>query len=159
MQPSTNTAPTQPAPAMPAMPEPSPKRPRMSKRKRFIGIALLVVITIAAVTALVLYLQNMALDNESQQSAPNAEVNIQPRNGFTPATVKVKKGQTVVWTNNDSQPHKLSITTANAPEGFGTDDPLNAGETYSFTFEADGTYTYNDPLNPLGTNGTVIVEN
>lgn len=154
MQPTTDTTPIQPTDRL----ERVSSRPRMSKRKLVIGIALLVIVTISAVTALVLYLQGVATDNESAQTAPTAAVSIQPRSGFTPATVKVKKGQTVVWTNDDSQPHSLGVK-ANAPEGFGTDQPLNTGESYSFTFEADGIYIYNDTTSPLGTNGTVIVEN
>ncbi len=57
---------------------------------------------------------------------------------FSPATLKVKKGTTVVWTNQDSVKHNAYTQTAGGPQG-----PLiGKGETYSYTFNQVGTFNY-----------------
>lgn len=81
--------------------------------------------------------------------------------GITPPTVTVKKGSSVTWTNQDNVPHTLTITSPNPPQelkGFGSDEPMAKGETYSFTFDAAGTFTYADPATPDKVQGKVIVE-
>ncbi len=57
---------------------------------------------------------------------------------FAPATIKVKKGTTVVWTNQDTVKHNAHSLTAGGPQG-----PLiGKGENYSFTFNQLGTFNY-----------------
>ncbi|MEK7152930.1 MAG: cupredoxin family copper-binding protein [Patescibacteria group bacterium] len=58
---------------------------------------------------------------------------------FTPASVKVKKGATVTWTNKDSTPHTITGVDSNKGPESGT---LEAGDTYSFTFDEVGTFGY-----------------
>jgi amicyanin len=73
---------------------------------------------------------------------------------FTPETIKVKVGETVTWTNQDSVQHNVAADTpsADAPDG-----PLiGKGETYKFTFNKAGTYTYHCTPHP-SMKGTVIV--
>jgi plastocyanin len=81
--------------------------------------------------------------------------------GFTPETVKIKKGQTVQWMNEDATPHQIAsdpypshtlLPHLVAPE------PLGQNESFNFTFEDSGTFTYHDDLNPADFKGTVIVE-
>lgn len=79
----------------------------------------------------------------------------------TPEVVNIRKGDTVEWMNRGEKPHKLSVTSANPPQeldGFGLSDPLLKDETYSFTFDVSGSFTYEDPDNPDVVKGTVIVE-
>lgn len=81
--------------------------------------------------------------------------------GVAPAVVTVKKGDSITWVNQDNASHALVLTTPNPPQeldGFGIDEPLAKGESYSFIFEVAGTYTYQDPNNPNAISGTVIVE-
>jgi len=91
--------------------------------------------------------------------AQAAEVNI-TADGFSPATVKVKKGASVNWTNQDDATHQIAAdphpTHSSLPGLLG--DPLNKGESYSYIFEKSGTYTYHDETNPTKFIGTVIVE-
>jgi len=93
--------------------------------------------------------------NKAAEEVPPVTVTITD-NGFDPATVKVKKGQEVTWNNQSHIAQKL-VGTQKRPAGLGTSDPLNFGDTYSFTFEDTGTYTYYDPAK-VDHQGTVIVE-
>jgi plastocyanin len=80
--------------------------------------------------------------------------------GFQPQTLKVKAGTTIVWTNDDTEPHRVaanpypshkSLPELDSKTGFDTKG------TYRFTFNKPGTFGYHDELNP-GNNGTIIVE-
>lgn len=73
---------------------------------------------------------------------------------FTPASITVKAGTTVTWTNQDDVRHDVMTDT----EGKGPSSELLAkGESYSFTFTEPGTYTYHCSPHPY-MKGTVIVE-
>ena len=85
------------------------------------------------------------------------------KDGLSPATITIKEGTQLTWTNNDSfshqpaaDPHPLN----NSIEGFDSNTTLLPGDSLSFTFESPGTYTYHDHLNPLNKRyqGTAIVE-
>ncbi len=81
---------------------------------------------------------------------PRVSVTIQGF-AFSPATVTVKKGTTVVWTNNDSVGH-----TVTGGERGPTSRLLGQGETYSFTFDTSGTFGYQCSPHP-SMRGSVIV--
>jgi plastocyanin len=87
----------------------------------------------------------------SEPSATNA-VTIQSF-AFSPASITVKKGATVTWTNQDSAAHTVietdSQTGPNSPD-------LSKGKSYSFTFDSAGTYHYHCSIHPSMT-GTVTV--
>jgi len=80
-------------------------------------------------------------------------------NGFEPQTITIKAGQSVTWTNKDSD----EVWVASNPHPTHTDYPgfdelksMSNGETYSFTFTKVGQWGYHNHLNP-GQHGTVIV--
>lgn len=71
---------------------------------------------------------------------------------FTPATLNVKTGTKVTWTNGDTAPHTVtSVTgsTLNSPQ-------LSTGQSYSFTFTKAGTYNYYCTVHP-NMKATVVV--
>ena len=73
---------------------------------------------------------------------------------FTPATLTVKKGTTVKWTNKDSVSH-----TVTGDESGGPDSALLAkGESYSFTFNTVGTFAYHCTPHPSMTAKVVVTE-
>jgi len=74
---------------------------------------------------------------------------------FSPATLTVKAGTTVTWTNADSAPHTV-VSDAGAPAQF-TSQALATGSSFPFTFTQAGTYTYHCSIHP-SMKGTVIVE-
>jgi amicyanin len=70
---------------------------------------------------------------------------------FSPATITVKAGSTVVWTNDDSIQHDITF------DGGGiVSNTLNHNDTFSHTFSAAGTYHYICSIHPF-MHGTVIV--
>ncbi len=73
---------------------------------------------------------------------------------FSPATLTVKAGTTVTWTNNDGTQHTVTPD-AGAPAGFGSGG-LSPGTSYSFTFTSPGTYPYHCSIH-TSMKGTVIV--
>ncbi len=80
-------------------------------------------------------------------------------NGYTPATLTVKAGTKVTWTNQSnsnatvsSDPHPSH--TAYLPLNLGG---FQNGEMLSLTFDKPGTYGYHNHLNPSQL-GTIIVE-
>jgi plastocyanin len=79
---------------------------------------------------------------------------------FDPYLVTVRIGDTVIWENADSQGHNV----ASGDEGAGSDvgaifdsDFIDPGESFSYTFDAVGTYDYFCMIHPW-MKGTVIVE-
>lgn len=72
---------------------------------------------------------------------------------FSPASITVKKGTTVTWTNQDGAAHTVVETDGqNGPNS----DRLEKGQSYSFTYTATGTYKYHCSIHPDMT-GTVTV--
>jgi plastocyanin len=57
--------------------------------------------------------------------------------GFTPASLTVKSGTTVTWTNTGSAPH-----TVTADDGSFASGTLAGGATFQQTFAKAGTYAY-----------------
>ena len=70
---------------------------------------------------------------------------------FDPGTVTIQVGDTVTWTNNDSVQH-----TATSGDG-SFDGDMQPGESFSFTFEDEGTFDYICEIHP-DMEGTVVVE-
>jgi plastocyanin len=71
---------------------------------------------------------------------------------FSPKTVTIIQGDTVTWVNRDNANHQIL-----ADKGQFVSPILRPKQTYSFTFNAAGTYTYKDELHPRIT-GTIVVK-
>ncbi|MDD1689671.1 MAG: cupredoxin family copper-binding protein [Methanoregula sp.] len=74
---------------------------------------------------------------------------------FDPASLTVKAGTTVTWTNQDSVPHIIASDTG-SPAAFSSSS-LSTGASYSFTFTQAGTYAYHCTIHP-SMKGTIIVQ-
>jgi amicyanin len=68
--------------------------------------------------------------------------------------IKVKKGTTVTWTNNDGVPHNVIGENNTGPQS----DTLDTGDTYSFTFNEVGTFSYECTFHPGMTAKVTVVE-
>ena len=63
---------------------------------------------------------------------------------FSPASLTVKKGTSVTWTNKDIARHSITSDSGGMPNG-----PLfGQNQTYSYTFDTVGTYTYHCEPHP-----------
>jgi amicyanin len=74
---------------------------------------------------------------------------------FSPATLTIKSGTTVTWTNQDGAPHRIA-SDPGAPVAFKSESLVN-GASYQFTFTQAGTYSYYCTIHPA-MKGTIIVE-
>ncbi len=72
--------------------------------------------------------------------------------GFDPATITVKVGATVTWTNTGQRPH-----TVTADDASFSSSSLGHNDTFSQTFTKAGTYAYHCAIHTDMT-GTVIVQ-
>ncbi len=73
---------------------------------------------------------------------------------FSPAKIQVKKGTSVTWTNQDTVRH--DVTPDQESDNFKASKLLDKGESYSYTFDTIGTYSYNCSPHPY-MKGTVEV--
>jgi plastocyanin len=71
---------------------------------------------------------------------------------FSPATLTVRVGTTVTWTNRDADAH----TVTSQHSGPLRSKALDTGQAYSFTFTTPGSYPYLCTIHPFMT-GTVEV--
>lgn len=97
--------------------------------------------------------------NQTPTPPPVMEIAIQ-KNGFSPKTVTITVGTTVIWTNLDSVHHQISNSGIGATLGPGKiflSEALGKGDTYSFTFKTAGNYPYFDTIYPSMV-GTVTVK-
>lgn len=94
--------------------------------------------------------------------------------GFSPATVTIKKGGTVTWTEQGvpnmwvaSSPHPAhtgydntsrSAHCAPGYTGAKSFDQCAPGTTYSFTFDKVGTWPYHDHMNASNFGKVIVVE-
>jgi amicyanin len=70
---------------------------------------------------------------------------------FAPASLAVKLGDTVTWTNKDEEPH-----TVVADDGSFHSPGMDTNATYSFTFTNPGSFDYICSIHPF-MHGTVVV--
>jgi plastocyanin len=70
---------------------------------------------------------------------------------FVPATLTVRAGGAVTWTNHDEEPHTVA-----ASDGTFHSPGMGTGATFSHTFAAAGTFDYVCSIHPM-MHGTVVV--
>lgn len=70
---------------------------------------------------------------------------------FAPATLTVKAGSTVTWTNKDEEPHTVA-----AADGSFKSPGMGTGATFSHTFPTAGKFDYVCSIHPM-MHGTVVV--
>ncbi len=70
---------------------------------------------------------------------------------FVPATLTVRAGSTVTWTNHDEEPHTVAAT-----DGSFHSPGMGTGATFTHTFAAAGTFDYVCSIHPM-MHGSVVV--
>jgi plastocyanin len=140
--------PTLPTTTSSATPPRAPKKiPRW-----LIAVTIGLVVLAVAVAAWMMWTN---ITNQAAEETPTAMVAITDV-GFSPATLKIQKGQDVTWTNQTNAPQHL-VADEGQPQGFQTSEALDNGDTYTFTFEDAGTYNYHNPNN-IDHKGVIVVE-
>jgi plastocyanin len=71
---------------------------------------------------------------------------------FNPTEVKIKAGQAVTWTNDDSVGHDVTADSFKSGSAGG----IGGGQTFQHTFKKAGTFSYVCTVHP-GMKGTVVV--
>jgi plastocyanin len=69
---------------------------------------------------------------------------------FSPATLKVKLGQQITWTNKQQ-----GVTHTVTADGGTFDHPMPSGATFSFAFTNAGSFTYHCKIHP-SMHGTIV---
>lgn len=72
---------------------------------------------------------------------------------FSPATLTIKRGTTVTWTNNDSVSHTVSGDVSGP-----NSSPLSNSEKYSYTFNGAGQFGYHCNIHPSMKANIVVTE-
>jgi plastocyanin len=143
----------------PAIAQPQPDQPKQKNVLVRLGI---VAVIIAALAIIVVSIFTLVNPNGIETAADETEATVTMSDeGVSPATVRIARGETVTWQNDSQAPRQLVITSSNPQqdlEGFGSDEATLQGESYSFTFDSTGTFTYEDASSPDVIKGTVIVE-
>jgi plastocyanin len=92
---------------------------------------------------LALLLAGVAIAQTTQPSAPARKAVGMKGMTFSPATITIKVGDTIVWNNDDDRDHTV-VASGNAFKS----DNIRPGGSYSFTFTKAGTYTYTCSYHP-----------
>lgn len=61
---------------------------------------------------------------------------------FSPASLTVKTGTTVTWTNDEDSLHTATAGTPDAPSGLFDSGEIDTGVRFPFTFDEAGTYPF-----------------
>lgn len=74
-------------------------------------------------------------------------------NIFSPSQINVAKGGTVVWTNNDTTDHTVTIDNGDGPKS----EAIKPGATYEYTFTEARSYQYHCTFH-TSMRGTIVVK-
>lgn len=143
-------------PTTPASPQPVAAGGKQFSNRKWLMWAGVVVVIVLVVAAIVYLSNRVGTQNDQRNALSAAQISITSQ-GFKPATIRVKKGQSVVWTNTDPQPHSVTSDSTDQDKAFDSAEPLAQQETFTMTFDSTGTFTYHDQNNPTALKGTVEV--
>lgn len=102
-------------------------------------------------------MSDMSSSSQSSTSSnPTATDKVTITNfAFSPASITVKKGTTVTWTNQDSTAHTVTENDGKTGPNSGT---LENGKSYSFTYDSVGTFSYHCTFHSSMTGNVVVTE-
>jgi plastocyanin len=120
------------------------------------------IISLALVIACGLFLlagcgksSNHSTNPTSSGDTPVAAASVSIVNfAFSPATVHVKIGGTVTWTNKDASPHTATDLNGSFDSG-----SLATDKIFTKKFSTAGTFTYHCTIHSMMPNATVVVGN
>lgn len=138
--------------------QPAPQTQRKQSVRRFGVIALIILaIVVIAASLFMVFNPNGVETTDDVQDVSITLGDTEP----SPQTVRIAQGATITWENIGSMSRHLVIASSDPQqtlEGFGDEDGILQDESYSFTFDSKGSFTYEDTAEPEKINGTIIVE-
>jgi plastocyanin len=111
----------------------------------------LIVTTSAVLLFALFFVQRRNMSLRAETTPPVAEVKIDNFT-FSPATLTVKRGTQITWTNHDDIPHTVASN-----DNLFKSKVLDTDEKFTFTPAKPGTYSYFCTIHPKMT-GKVVVE-
>ena len=101
---------------------------------------------------------NSIINNKKERRAPKEfHVDAVSKSVFKPAMLNIQVGDTVTWTNIDSEVHTVSSANVTSDGGVYFHKTLLPDETYSVTFDKSGTYFYSCLIKFHGMSGIIRV--
>ena len=132
---------------------------KKKSKKLVIGLVVIALIITASLLWLFAIAEEETSPEQFTEELETISISI-TQDGFLPETMLITQGQTVTWVNESDEPHWIASnpypTSDDFPE-LNSEEPINLGDSYTFTFEETGEFKYHDRLDPE-TNGTIIVE-
>ena len=77
---------------------------------------------------------------------------------YLPYSLEIQAGDTVSWSNDDTAAHTVTSRTPDGPDGMFDSSLFMAGNTFEFTFDESGTYSYFCMVHPWMTGEIVVNE-
>jgi plastocyanin len=133
-----------------------PEHHKLPKKKWIVVCVLGLFVAAIAIVIVRQAMQSGDLQPTVEISSTVARVDLTPT-GYLPSSIKVKKGQQITFTNQDTKPHRLFADQDMLP-GFDTVEFLNQGDAYTYIFVTSGTFKYYDPDAPKQFVGNISVE-
>ena len=109
---------------------------------------------LAATVALVTLTLGLSLVAHAKDKDDDANKVTIKKTAYNPATIKIKKGETVTWVNEDDKDHTV-YSDDEKDKGFHSDN-LGNGDTYSHKFDKAGKFPYHCKYHPR-MHGVVMV--
>lgn len=125
-----------------------------AKRNRW-PLAAAVVVAVVFLGGAYYWLANGSSNEANANEVSPAQVEI-TKEGFNPATIRVKKGQQITWVNKDAQEHQVAAGAG--LEALADQTSLGAGDSVTITAERSGTFKYHDKLSDYKLTGILIVD-
>jgi plastocyanin len=134
-------------------------------KRKIIVVAIVVAVLVVGVVAFAVTNQSSKTDTKTSSSQEpqqiiTANVAITAAS-VSPATVEIKKGQSVTWKNDDTKDHQIAAdpypTNSSLPD-LGKSVVLKPGDTFTYIYESAGSFSYHDNLDPYKIKGVVVVK-
>ena len=116
------------------------------------------VFVVLAVPGMNLLRQDDSIQDIEERGPPEEfHVDVVSKSVYNPAMLNIQIGDTVTWTNIDSEVHTVSSANVTLDGGVYFHDTLLPDEIYSVTFDTTGTYFYSCLIKFHGMTGIIRV--
>ena len=77
---------------------------------------------------------------------------------YLPSSLEIRVHDTVSWSNDDTAAHTVTSRTSDGPDGIFDSSLFMSGNTFEFTFDESGTYSYFCMVHPWMTGEIIVTE-